>query len=285
MQRTAKFPRRKPGKPPKMKISTATLRGYRHLFGGKIPAGAMEAIRKAYAKNPGGPGAFERCVKEVAAKGGAYSPRGVCASAGRKKYGKAKFQRMAAAGKARAKKTRSNPEGAAAERYEYFHGKAPEEVIEITTPIHEHTVLSGIGKLRRLVILAVDGVTEVTLDGFKGALLAQDEKGRQLFIEGGDQSVNLPDFGLSKKHAHEQELLGAVTDVVYFTDKRHLQPEDGGLANYAHPFGKRRVHDANGDRHVPIIGARLPVAIYDVRNKLIKLAGGTYDLPEVGIRG
>lgn len=272
-----------------MRISTATLRGYRHLFGGKIPAGAMEQISKEFRKNPGGPGAFERCVKAVAARGGSYSPRGVCATAGRKKYGAKKFAKMAAAGKARAKRAnparRKNPEAAAASRYEYFHGKPAEEVFEITTPKHEHSVLSGIGKLKKLVILAIDGKTQVELHGFKGALLAQDENGKQLFIEGGDQSVNLEDFGLSRRHAHEQEILGAVTDIVYFTEKRHLAPEDGGVANYAHPFGQKRVRDNNGDRHIPIIGARLPIAIYDVRNKLILFAGGTYDLPEVGIRG
>lgn len=43
--------------------------------------------------------AFKRCVKSVAAKGKAYSPKGVCAAIGRKKYGKKKFQQMAIAGK------------------------------------------------------------------------------------------------------------------------------------------------------------------------------------------
>lgn len=54
-------------------------------------------------------GAFERCVEEVSAKGGAYSPRGVCAAAGRKKYGAKKFQAMAQAGKTRALKQSGNP--------------------------------------------------------------------------------------------------------------------------------------------------------------------------------
>lgn len=59
--------------------------------------------------NPGAPGAaFKRCVAAVEARGGAYSPRGVCATAGRKKYGKKRFAEMAAAGKRRAK--RRNPE-------------------------------------------------------------------------------------------------------------------------------------------------------------------------------
>jgi len=56
-----------------------------------------------WAKNPGAPGAaFKRCVRDVEAKGGADDPKAVCAAAGRKKYGKAEFQRMAAAGRKRA---------------------------------------------------------------------------------------------------------------------------------------------------------------------------------------
>ena len=46
---------------------------------------------------------FARCVKAVAEKGGAYDPKAVCASAGRKKFGAKKMASMARAGKKRAK--------------------------------------------------------------------------------------------------------------------------------------------------------------------------------------
>ena len=49
---------------------------------------------------------FAKCVKSVESRGGSYDARGVCAAAGRKKYGKAKFQKMATAGKARAARRR-----------------------------------------------------------------------------------------------------------------------------------------------------------------------------------
>ena len=55
--------------------------------------------------------AFKRCVKAMAKKGGATSPSGVCATAGRKKYGKKKFQQMAIAGKRAAAKRRGNAKG------------------------------------------------------------------------------------------------------------------------------------------------------------------------------
>ena len=47
---------------------------------------------------PGGGGRFRRLVKELSAKG-AEDPKALAASIGRKKYGKKKFQEMAAKGK------------------------------------------------------------------------------------------------------------------------------------------------------------------------------------------
>lgn len=44
---------------------------------------------------------FAACVHSVASRGDAYDPRAVCASQGRKKYGKKRFQKMAAAGRRR----------------------------------------------------------------------------------------------------------------------------------------------------------------------------------------
>lgn len=56
--------------------------------------------------NPSGAGIrFAKCVKSVEARGGARDARAVCASAGRKKYGKKKFSAMAAAGRRRKRNT------------------------------------------------------------------------------------------------------------------------------------------------------------------------------------
>ena len=53
------------------------------------------------------PSRFDKCVASVSARGGAVDPRGVCAAAGRKKYGKKKFAAMGKAGKRRAARRRS----------------------------------------------------------------------------------------------------------------------------------------------------------------------------------
>jgi hypothetical protein len=140
--------------------------------------------------------------------------------------------------------------------------------------------LSGIGELKELLILSVDGRNKVKLEGFKGAVLAETEKGTQLYIKGGDQGVNLKDFGI--KDPHESEILGALLNVVYFTTKDHLMPKDGGTANYRHKFGgeKVRMYYAFGKK-----GARLPMVGYDVRNRLLSIQGGTYKIVAEGIDG
>jgi len=51
-------------------------------------------------------GKFAKCVKAVELQGSAYDPRAVCAAVERKKYGKKRFQAMAAAGRKRAARKR-----------------------------------------------------------------------------------------------------------------------------------------------------------------------------------
>ena len=113
-------------------------------------------------------------------------------------------------------------------------------------------------------------------------LLAETEKGTQLYIKGGDQSVNLKDFGITDPH--ESEILGALLNVVYFTTKDHLIPEDGGTANYKHKFVNEKLRAPRkyvfGQK-----GARLPMVGYDVRNKLLSIQGGTYKIVAEGIDG
>jgi hypothetical protein len=182
------------------------------------------------------------------------------------------------------KKRAKNPIDQAADTYENFHGRAADEVIEVTETVHEHSVLSGIGELVKLTIAAVDGVSVVDISGFKGALLAQNEQATQLFIVGGDQSVNLSDFGIVGK-PHECEVLGAATEVAYKTRKDHLGKAGGAgeRAIHVHDFGSLRQVDPKDPRSRQ--GSRLPIVTYDTRNERLVFAGGGYDLPEVGIRG
>jgi hypothetical protein len=245
----------------KAKLSKAEFLA--RMAAGRAAAAKKRGGRPAKRKNAG-PNSARKTKKFLKSKGHKIS-------SGKSATAKA-LARLHRANKGKRGKRRGNPEAEARERYDYFHGPGAEGadvVTDVTEKIHEHSVLSGIGKLANLRIKAIDGSGIVKLEKFGGTLVAQDEKGTQLFFKGGNQAVNVKDFGID--HPHENEILGALVSFAYRTDKTHLRPEDGGKAEYNHVFGKN--------------GSRLPLVVYDVRNKLLHLAGGGYDLPEVGVRG
>src|ERR1035441_7908540 len=177
--------------------------------------------------------------------------------------------------KQKAAKGRRNPATASAEAFEEFHGFAPSEVITVTKKIHYHKHLAAAGKLTHLDVWGVDE-TGHKITGFKGAFLAFNEEKNQLFVEGGDQAVNLADFEIDPPH--ELETLGRLTDIGYQTNKTHLGDE-GGEAVYVHKF---RSTNKDG-RHVIVRIARYPDLIYDVRNEQLLFSGGSYEILREGI--
>ena len=178
------------------------------------------------------------------------------------------------------KRTKRNPEQLAADVYAETHGKPATIETFIETPIKYHKNLAGWGRLEFLEIERLDGRGIVTVNGFgKSCMLAMNEKKDQLFITGGDQAVDLRKFGIAG--AHEKEILGLCKAVGYYTEKKHLVDKDGGRGTYVHKFG---VTFKNG-RHVKDPGAELPTIVYDVRNKLLSFAGGSYRIKAEGIDG
>ena len=161
---------------------------------GSVLKHAGDAVQRFVLRN-GNPAKFDRCVKAVKKRGGA-NPYAVCTAAGTR--GNGKVERFVVNFG-----NRKNPEDAAAARYEIFHGRQPSKEFTFKTNVHRHKVLSGIGKLKELEIFSITGDRTVKLEHFKGALLAQDEKGKQLYIVGGDQGVSLESFGIKNPHEHE----------------------------------------------------------------------------------
>lgn len=154
----------------------------------------------------------------------------------------------------------------ASERYEYFHGQAPDAIHDVIEERIEQSVHSGIGRLIALEVYDHESNLH-EVNGFgKDCLLTQDLDGTQLFIVGGDQSLDPEDFGIETNHLYE--VLGAVKSVTYDTNKVHLGSE-GGKAHYKHEFGDE--------------GGVLPVLIYDTANEEMMLAGGSYSIPSQGI--
>lgn len=246
---------------------------------------------KRKAKNPA---KFDRCVKAVKRKGGAVSPYAVCTAAGtrgnpayfeiRQKQGdnwlfighvlaknaqaavrQARLSPDIRKGSVlRAQRVKHNPPEQAAAAYEGFHGRESEETVVVEKQIHYHKHLASAGKLEKLTVVSRQGY-KVDLSGFKGAFLSFNEKRTQLYIEGGDQAVELRQFGINPKTAHEQETLGDVLAVEYFTTKDHLGSQ-GGTAIYRHRFAKP-----------------YPELMYDVINQALSFWGGKYTIPDEGI--
>ena len=248
----------------------------------KLSDAQLEAkLRKHYARggnlreflqgNPGLPGdQFKRCVAAVAARGGAIDPPAVCAAAGRKKYGAKKFAAMAAAGR---KSSRKNPADEAAAVYEEFHGRPSEEVVIVQERIHYHKNLAALGELRTLVVRARDG-SQITLSRFRRAILCTNEAKNQMFIRGGDQSVDVAMFGVASPH--EVETLGVVMELAYFTRKDHLGDE-GGTAVYFHVAGET---NENGRRKMAGWG---PDLIYHTLDQRLEFSGGSYTILREGV--
>lgn len=177
------------------------------------------------------------------------------------------------------RKGKKNPAQESIEAYRDFHGEDPKEMISVTTKVHFHKHLAGAGQLEYLVIDTPDGRTRVTVKFKKDVLLAFNETRNQLFIEGGDQSVDLKAFGINPRDVHELETLGKATRIGYFTNKVHLAAEDGGEAVYDHKF---RMTNEDG-RHVTVRVARYPDVIYRVRDEHLEFSGGSYKILPEGI--
>lgn len=199
-------------------------------------------MKRGGGKNPA---KLERCVQQVKKRGGAVNAYAVCT----KSVGK--------------KKRRGNPAAEARAMFEQFHGRPSTETISISRRVHYHSNLTALGELVQIKIkpFAVRGV--VRLEDFEGAILACNEKGTQLYIEGGNQSVDPEGFGLDI--VHEFYDLGEAIEVTYFTTKDHLGNE-GGTANYFHQFKRPG-----------------PCVQYDALNKRLNFVGGQYVILPEGI--
>jgi hypothetical protein len=271
---------------PSTRIKPAQWAKVKKRYGGKVPQRIRAAIMTRYrkVKNPA-PGWFEQCVEAVTASGSVADPRAVCGAQEKKFKNPGKGKPRMITHRLKPGLKLANPIDQAAKRFEETHGRPPEVVIELVDEERYHSVLPAYGRLEWLRILAIDH-TEVKLFDFGGAMLCENEQAAtrpQLFIEGGDQSVSLKQFGIDGEH--EREVLGAALEVAYKTQKDHLGASGGAgeRAVHVHPFGSKRGMEDDDPRKKN--GSRLPLIIYDVRNKKLHFAGGSYDLPEVGIRG
>lgn len=154
-----------------------------------------------------------------------------------------------------------NPVAAAADLSEAWHGRPAKSQREVVEEIQEHGVLTDLGRLEELE-LSTGRKSVIPLADFGPCRLCSSEGGGQLYLVGGDQSIDLAALGI--KSEKEFVPLGECRAVTYVTAKQHLSEEDKTAGPYRHEFGEE--------------GGGLPLLVYDVRNKLLSLVGGSYTI-------
>ena len=153
-----------------------------------------------------------------------------------------------------------NPASSAAALSEAWHGRPAEKETEYETTLHTHEYLTDCGALKEIELHRPAG----TVIAFgKGTRLASNEHGTQLFVEGGDQSIDLREFPHIDR-TKESVVLGKAIAVTYITAKQHLGAEDKVPGPYRHEFGEE--------------GGTCPTVIYDTMNCLLSFSGGTYHI-------
>jgi hypothetical protein len=163
---------------------------------------------------------------------------------------------------------RPNPEEAAAQLSETFHGRPAEEIEVSKTRIEDHEWLTKLGDLTELEFATLTGYDvkmswiEPKTNAVKkdAPSLGVSEDGKQLYIEGGNQEVDLPAFKMSNDEwIRDSMTLGVLTKITYRTRKAF---DKFRTVDYEHEAGEET-------------GVQ-PMVLYDPHNKLLSFSGGQY---------
>ena len=162
---------------------------------------------------------------------------------------------------------RENPESTAAELYEEFHGQPPSEIKEVVEEHYEHEWFTQLGVLVELKVATVtqlDASLKFTTDPPD---LCSSEDGRQLYIVGGDQELDLGALKMGgDKWRKDSMTLGVLYELSYKTEKGFHQFK---LTEYYHKLGEET-------------GVQ-PFLLYDPNNKTLSISGGQYETKPEGI--
>jgi hypothetical protein len=164
-------------------------------------------------------------------------------------------------------RAKANPESAAADLYEEFHGQPPAETLEIVTEKSEHEWLTQLGQLVELKVETVTNLDATFRFGKEAPELCSSEDGRQLYIEGGDQEIDLKALKMDgEKWVKDSMTLGVLYELTYRTAKGFHKFK---TTDYFHKLGEES-------------GVQ-PYLLYDPRNRLLSISGGQYRTKPEGI--
>lgn len=155
-----------------------------------------------------------------------------------------------------------NPEDAAAALSEAWHGRPASVATDHIDKVHYHGVLTDLGRLKEITVMVTERKGQKILFD-KDTRLASSENGKQLYVVGGDQSIDLSLLGIDGEEAEKDcVFVGEVHSIVYVTAKHHLGRADMIIGPYEHHMGEK--------------GGTMPVMVYDRLNDQIGFAGGSY---------
>jgi len=181
---------------------------------------------------------------------------------------------------------RRNPESDADAGFESFHGEPSKEQVIIESEVHEHENLFVCGRLMELCIETQSGkYLSMKWDEVEDAdvpYLASSEDGKQLFIEGGDQEIDLAAIGMdTDRWVKDRMVIGTFAEpeagrkynITYRTRKEF---DDFEEIDYQHDLGESSKELKNPAR---------PYLEYEPHNKRLYITGGQYliKLPMVGV--
>ena len=172
----------------------------------------------------------------------------------------------------------------AEQMFQKFHGNEPEKVLEIEYEIHEHENLAALGALVSVVIDTPtgyratfgfgDAVSKEQIDleealSLDTVWLCTSEDGKQLYFEGGDQSIDLASIDMdTDKWLKDSMVLGTLIEVTYRTRKKF---DSFKLTDYYHELGEET--------------GVMPALTYDPNSVHLYVTGGQYKIkkPLIGV--
>ena len=179
-------------------------------------------------------------------------------------------------------RVKRNSESGAAKFYEKFHGAPSTEEIIVENEIHEHEHLGVIGLLVAMVVDTPLGErATITFESFgseQSPWLCSSEDGCQLFIEGGNQALDLKALGMDGEDWYKERMVigtfsppesGRKWNLSYLTSKDFDRFEP---IEYQHDLGEANEGEPKSMRREP------PVLEYEPLNRLLFISGGQYKI-------
>ncbi len=183
--------------------------------------------------------------------------------------------------------------------YEKFHGEPSQQTVVVKKEVHEPTHLGGIGPLVEVWIETPTGLVAcIQFPRNNMPLLSSNKKGTQLYIEGGDQDIDLGKLGMGgSRWVKDRMTLGRFAapspelkalqlpyldrgekykpwNITYQTRKSF---DDFELIDYQHDLGEGE--DGERERREP------PSLDFEPENEQLIVTGGEYHikLPLIGV--